>query len=377
MFTLETFYEQQHQDNLLNGFLFGSLLAFMVYNLYLYIVIKDLSCLYYLAYLFFALLFLLSSYGYVNKLSIYGFGLHQISLLIAAVFLILAGYVKLKKGFGFVVYYLAAVVCLLLCYTLYAIYAGQQTAMGLQLGLCLQALVLSFALAVELNQLKKETGNMQQEMMDQTAGFSRELISGQEKERETIAGELNNRVGQQLVLLKNEVFILRRLSSGAQEEVFKAITVDIGKTIEEISNVSFSLRPYQMDTLGLKLSVEHLVENIAADTDVAIELDIGDINHLLDIAAGMNVYRMVQELLNNLIKHAGALSCNISIKLAGAYLVLYYHDNGKGYDTSGLGGMGLKGIHERCAMMGAGLTVSSILGKGTRVYIKIPVDKMV
>ncbi len=245
--------------------------------------------------------------------------------------------------------------------------------MSLQMGLCLQALVLSYALAVKLNDSKKQTMHLQTEMLKQTAGFSKELLIAQENEKESIAAELNNLIGQQLVLLKNEMYGLEKQSFGANAELFETITRDIGKAIEEVSNVSFSLRPYQMDTLGLKRSIERLAEDMAHETPTTIQINIVEIDQLLGREAQMNLYRIVQELLSNLIKHANATTCSLHIKIAENHISLEYQDNGKGYDPKDpSSGLGLSGIRERCKLLEADLKMSSKPNRGTKVKINIP-----
>lgn len=361
--TLEAIYEEEHFKNVVNGFMFGALLALMIYNLYIYIAIRDKSYIFYLGYLFFSVIFLLIWNGYIQ-------GQLLINLLLALALWLLTVYVNLKKGYRTLLYHLAAFACVPLSY---AFYEGFHSSMSLQMGLCLQSVVLSFALAVKLNDSKKQTMRLQTEMLEQTAGFSKELLIAQENEKESISAELNDRIGQQLVLLKNEIYVLEKQSQGANPDLFNSITQDIGKAIEEVSNVSFSLRPYQMDTLGLKRSLERLAEDMSNEADTTIHLDIDDPKQLLDKEAQMNLYRIVQELLSNLIKHAGASSCSIRIKLAASHLNLHYQDNGKGYHTKDSApGLGLSGIRERCKLLRAELKISSKLNEGTKVSIQIP-----
>jgi signal transduction histidine kinase len=361
--TLEAIYEEEHFKNVVNGFMFGALLALMIYNLYIYIAIRDKSYLFYLGYLFFSVIFLLIWNGYIQ-------GQLLINLLLALTFWLLTIYVNLKKGYKSLLFHIAAFACVPLSYLLYE---GFHSSMSIQMGLCLQSLVLSFALAVKLNDSKKQTMRLQTEMLEQTAGFSKELLIAQENEKESIATELNNRIGQQLVQLKNEIYVLEKQSQGANSDLFYSITQDIGKAIEEVSNVSFSLRPYQMDTLGLKRSLERLVEEMSTDETTNIHLNIDDLDHLLDKEAQMNLYRIVQELLSNLIKHAEATNCNIHIKSAAKHLKLNYEDNGKGYQTkNSSSGLGLSGIRERCKLLHAEIKINSKLSEGTKVSIKIP-----
>lgn len=361
--TMEAIYEEEHFKNIVNGFMFGALLALMIYNLYIYIAIRDKSYLFYLGYLFFSVIFLLIWNGYIQ-------GPLLPNLLLAITFWLLTIYVNSKKGYRSLLYHLTAFACVPLCYVFYE---GFHSSMSLQMGLCLQSLVLSFALAVKLNDSKKQTMRLQTEMLEQTAGFSKELLIAQENEKESIATELNNRIGQQLVQLKNEIYILEKQSGGANPVLFSNITQDIGKAIEEVSNVSFSLRPYQMDTLGLKPSLVRLVEDMSNDVSTIIRLDINESETLLDKEVQMNLYRIVQELLSNLIKHAGATHCSIRIKSAANHLTLDYQDNGRGYNTQDYSsGLGLSGIRERCKLLHAELKISSKINEGTKVSVKIP-----
>nr|WP_162989024.1 7TM diverse intracellular signaling domain-containing protein [Pedobacter schmidteae] len=428
--TLEAIYEEEHFKNIVNGFMFGALLALMVYNLYTYIAIRDKSYLYYLSYLFFSIVFLMIWNGYFaqwlpiwslrlltgcsaialafsipfsnNYLRIHqysptlfkiskwlillflvpilidlsahtvlAFQLLQGCLAIATGYWLIAGYFSFNKGYQPALYYLVALSSLLISY---GFYEGFHSSMSLQMGLCLQALVLSFALAVKLNDLKKQTMRLQSQMLHQTAGFSRQLLIAQENEKESIATELNDRLGQQLVLLKNNIYLLKKQNRGLNPELFSNITQDIGKAIEEVSIVSFSLRPYQMDTLGLKGSITRLAENVTNDTTNTIHLDIDELEQVLDHQSQMNIYRIVQELLNNLIKHAPASTCSISIKVETHQFNLQYQDNGKGFNTSDPSlGLGLSGIRERCKLLKAELTISSIPNTGTKVYIMGPI----
>ncbi|WP_316818190.1 7TM diverse intracellular signaling domain-containing protein [Pedobacter nyackensis] len=427
--TLEAIYEEEHFKNIINGFMFGALLALMIYNLYIYIAIKDRSYIYYLGYIFFSIVFLMIWNGYFTHwlptwslriltgssaavlifsilftngylrtahyapilfnfrkwlimaflvpvaidlagFYVFAFQLLQASLCIAIAYWLAAGYFSLKKGFKPAAYYLVALGFLLMSYLFYE---GFHSSMSLQMGLCLQALTLSFALAVDLNNLKKETMHLQKAMIAQTAGFSKDLIIGQDNEKENIANELNSCIGQQLVLLKNEMFVLEKRAHGTQQALFNSITKDIGKAIEEVSNVSFSLRPYQMDALGLKCSVERLAKDIETDTETAIHLDIDETGQILDKVTEMNIYRMIQELLNNLIKHASAKHCWINIKNGKDYLTFFYRDNGKGFDPSTISsGLGLSGIRERCTVINASISLASKHGSGTKINIKIP-----
>lgn len=432
LISLQSIYETTHLSNLMNGFIFGALLAMMIYNLYSYIAIRNRSYIYFSLYIFFSTLFFILWNGYLigaypslqlrfliscataalimsilftngylrialnapllfksSKILIILFSiplifdlagyqafaiqLLGISLGLAIPYWSVAGYMGLKKGAKPSVFYLIALTILLTSCLLNGL---SQSVMSFQTGLCLQVLILTMMLAVNLNDLKKETFLLQKTMAMKTADFSKQLLYGQENERENIANELNNSIGQQLVLLKNQIFVLRKRSNNNPEDLYNEITRDIGKAIEEVSNVSFSLRPYQMDILGLKNAIENLAEVISESAGSTIHLDIEDADKLADKAVEMNLYRVTQELLNNLIKHAMATHCWLVIKHRNEHLKFYYRDNGKGFNPDRIvNGLGLTGIRERCSLMKANISMVCQEGYGTKVYIKIPTTR--
>lgn len=429
--SVKAIYEQEHFNDLLNGFIFGALLALMIYNLYVYIAIKDRSHLYYTGYIGSGLLFLMAWIGYFNewfpvpnlslltgtfcttlifgilftngylRISQYAprlfkihrwliiglliplgidligfdelaFDLYPIMSFITILYWLIAVFFSFRNRFKPSTYYIIALAFLLLGYLFYEKF---QLAMFLLAGLCLEALTLSFALAVNLNNLKKETILLKKNVVSQTEGFAQELIIGQENEKENIANELNKSVGQQLVLLKNDLFMLKKESENHQQDLLNEIATDIGKAIEEVSSVSFSLRPYQMNILGLKSSVQNLIEEIRDQIETNIYLEIDDIDQLVNKNLEMHIYRVVQELLNNLIKHAAASDCWINIKHLEGELKFSYQDNGKGFNKDHLTtGLGLLGIRERCDLIHAKITMQSIETLGTEVNIKIPLS---
>ncbi|MGE8292478.1 MAG: 7TM diverse intracellular signaling domain-containing protein [Sphingobacterium sp.] len=430
--TMEAIYEEDHFRNIINGFMLGMLVALMIYSLYIFIAIRDRTFLYYLGYVICSLIFLMTWNEYFThwlpswrllllsgscaltllfsvlfanrylELPRSATGLYHIRRWIYAIFVIpfvvdlagftslafqllcstvaiagaywlVAGFCSLRHKVSAAAIYLIGVVLLLYCY---AFYEGFHSSMNIQLGLCLQALGLIFAQSIHLNTLKKESIRLQKAMMDQAAGFSKRLITGQENEKENLARELNTSIGQQLVLLKNEVFVLRKRSSGQQTALFNGMTQDIGKAIEEVGQVSSSLHPYQLNTLGLKRSIIHMIEEVNASSDTVIALHIDELDELLPHESAINLYRVIQELLNNLIKHAQASQCSIRIKHTKDRLIFYYQDNGKGFDYKAVFiGLGLLGIRERCILLNAKTNLTSLPDQGTKILIKIPLQE--
>ncbi|WP_293901837.1 7TM diverse intracellular signaling domain-containing protein [Sphingobacterium sp. UBA5670] len=427
--TMEAIYEEDHFRNIVNGFMFGILAALMIYNLYLFIAIKDSSHLYYLGYVVCSIIFLMTWNEYftyempswrlrllstssifilwfsilfanqylqlaqcapglynlrkwIYPLIVLPFivdliGVHAIAfyllccvLAIVAAYWFVAGIYSFRRKTKSAVYYLIGVILLLWSYIFYE---GFHTSMNIQMGICLQAIVLTFYQATRFNSLKKESIQLKKALMDQTVNFSKRIIIAQEHEKKTIAKELNTSIGQQLVLLKNEIFVLKKRSTDKDSTVFNGITQDIGKAIEEVGLVSSSLHPYQLETLGFKRSILFIVEEVNASSEVNIRVAIDDLDQQLNRETQINLYRIIQELLNNLIKHAHASQCTICIKRTKGNLVFYYHDNGRGFDDQVVSmGLGLVSVHERCMLLRGKANLRSRPTYGTKLLIKIP-----
>ena len=205
------------------------------------------------------------------------------------------------------------------------------------------------------------------------------LIKGQENEKEYIGKELHDNIAQLLIgsqmLLKSV-----KLTSEKDAERLKESNEGISKAIHEVRMLSHQLVPVTFYEDALITSMERLmkVTNIENKYKITIHYDqLDSIN--LDNQLQLNLYRILQEQLQNIIKHADAGIIEVSIRLQGNMLHMRIYDNGKGFDSNlikGGGGIGLQNIRNRVETFFGSFSINSAIGHGCELVIKVPVEKL-
>jgi len=152
------------------------------------------------------------------------------------------------------------------------------------------------------------------------------------------------------------------------------ISENASLAIEEVREISRNLRPHQLERLGLTSAIEQMVRHIRSSTDIEFITETDNIDGLLSRASEINLYRVLQECFNNILKHSAATTAWLSIKRTASGAQITCRDNGKGFNpetTSLSSGMGLIGISERVRMLGGRYTMESATGKGATIHITI------
>lgn len=214
--------------------------------------------------------------------------------------------------------------------------------------------------------------------------FTRDLIASQESERKRIAAELRDSLGQRLVVIKNLALISLNdgASEGAPRPHVEEISVEASHALNEVREISYNLRPYQLDRIGLTKAIEAIVKKASAASSIAFTAAIDDIDEVFPKDSQINVYRIVQESVNNVIKHSQASEANVTLRRNADSILLMISDNGKGFTAGTAGrarnqsGFGLIGISERAQLLGGKLDVHSTSGRGTTISIHIDRGRM-
>ncbi len=245
---------------------------------------------------------------------------------------------------------------------------------SLFIGAAVEAIILSFALASKINFYKKEKEKIQEQAYRQAVNFSRDLIGMQEAERKRIASELHDSLGQKLVLIKNKILKASLPASGNSPGQDDSLPGSVAEAIQEIRTISYGLRPYQLDLLGLTSSINSLVEESFDAANISYRPDIDTIDDLFDNEASINIYRIIQECVNNVVKHSAASHVDISLKKGDGAIEIVIKDNGAGFNATGnYSGFGLKGIRERLHILQGAVDIDSVPAHGTRVSFTIPI----
>jgi signal transduction histidine kinase len=212
--------------------------------------------------------------------------------------------------------------------------------------------------------------------------LSGHLLTAQERERRRIALELHDDLGQITTLLKLE---LRAIQNKLREER-QSVKTDIeaaqkcaNQIIESLRRLSHDLTPSTLEDLGLMSAIRSLVKDFATLCKIDVSLDINQIDNLFSRKSQLIVYRIFQEALSNIGKHAQASQVSIRACRDCEGSLLFVEDNGKGFDVQkvkaiypGDKGWGLAAMDERARMLGASLTISSEPGKGTKIALAVP-----
>ncbi|MDO1449893.1 7TM diverse intracellular signaling domain-containing protein [Rhodocytophaga aerolata] len=252
---------------------------------------------------------------------------------------------------------------------------------AMQWGSVTEALVLSFALASKFNYYKREKDEAQELAIKQANAFSQQLIQSQEYERKRIAAELHDSIGQSLILIKNKVLLLRKRTHEPHkvEQHAQDLTESVTHTINEIRAISYALRPFQLDMLGLTASVQSLVEEVAQASGIHICVEADNIDGLFPKEDEINLYRIVQECLSNIVKHSGASQARLSLSRNEQVVQLKIEDNGRGMSSSAAAaqkktGFGLLGIQERINILAGNWLIKEAVPQGTIIHISIPLS---
>lgn len=209
--------------------------------------------------------------------------------------------------------------------------------------------------------------------------ISRQLFALQEDERKRIAAELHDGLGQNLLIIKNRLYLAQQNAAGAGPQL-EEISQTVSQTIQEVRDISHDLRPYQLDRLGLTKAVQSVVRKVTESGAVTIQSEIAAIDGLFPPECEIHFFRIVQESLNNVVKHSDAATARLSITQADGKITMKIEDDGRGFDyrammgdANSTRGFGLTGLGERVRILRGRFDCDSAPGSGTRLTFEIPI----
>jgi len=227
-----------------------------------------------------------------------------------------------------------------------------------------------FAYFIYRNYQHKQDKKLQNEIFRQKELETKALFEGEQNERIRIARDLHDSVGQMLSLVK------MNLSSQEQTVENENIQNLVDKTISEVRTISHNLIPEELN-FGIFPALENLAEKVNSSSSTKMELNIPDEIKVLKFQKQneLSIYRIVQEVVNNMIKHADASAINLSIRKLDKSLIINIKDNGKGLDENSISnssGIGWKNINARVNMMDGKMKIESEKLAGTQIEITLP-----
>jgi PAS domain S-box-containing protein len=221
-----------------------------------------------------------------------------------------------------------------------------------------------------------------QESENQLRSLSSQLLTAQETERRRISRELHDELGQALTAMKLR---LRFIEKGLEKD---QITVRqdcedllgyIDQAIENTRRLSLDLSPSILEDLGLTAALQWLTNNFIKNNHITVKMDMIEIDHLFSQDAQTMIYRIIQETLTNIGKHARANNVSIAVRNHDGRVSFFVEDDGKGFNVKEAmmnhateKGLGLATMNERARILGGSFNLWSQEGKGTRVSLTIP-----
>jgi len=214
------------------------------------------------------------------------------------------------------------------------------------------------------------------------------LITAQDDERRRISMELHDEFGQSLAALKLQLRSMENKIYGATEYDDDSIVNDLRELrqyvnlqIENVRSLSRELWPMVVDDLGIDAAIAHLVTTFLEPLEMKLDLRIEEVGHFFEVAQQRHLYRLLQESLNNIVKHAKAKTIKIVVREVEQDVLLEIHDDGVGFDTEAVlqytgtaRGMGLQAMDERAKLLHGEMEIISSPGEGTALIFTIAIS---
>jgi two-component system sensor histidine kinase UhpB len=214
---------------------------------------------------------------------------------------------------------------------------------------------------------------------DRLRHLSRQLLSTQEGERRRIARELHDEIGQTLTAIKMALQAARR-GAGPSSHLDDGIGL-VERTLVQVRNLSLDLRPAVLDELGLVPAVRWYLDRQAQRAGLVAYLDAGPDAGRLPAELETTCFRLVQEALTNVVRHARAQTVWVNLGRRAGEMRLEVRDDGAGFDVAAArhrathgGSLGLLGLQERVQLAGGDLTIQSEPGHGTEIQVRLPLQ---
>ena len=213
----------------------------------------------------------------------------------------------------------------------------------------------------------------------QLKALSARVLEAQETERRRVAHELHDELGQSLTAIKINVQARGRFGDGSCAGSDAETLRIVDDALDQVRRLALALRPSMLDDLGLAPALRWIAEQTAARTGLAMRLDVQEHHPRLAPELETACFRIVQESLTNIMRHARAKEVHISLHKNGDDLLLVVRDDGVGFDLAGMrsravagGSMGVLGMQERATLVGGRLDIETVAGKGSALVLRCP-----
>jgi two-component system, sensor histidine kinase LadS len=288
-----------------------------------------------------------------------------------------------KRGFASYISGLVATGCLIVFGSLFQLHIIGLvpdiflTHYAMHLAVATQSVFLALAVNDKFRQIREENTHYQVQLVEAMNQYSQNLINNIEGERQRLASEIHDGLGQHLLVIRNRILMTlkKKMSPSKYEETLEHLLDITTDALEDTRAMSQNLRPPILNTMGLTVAIQSLVEKMRESSSMKINLEMTkSIDGLVQKELEINIYRILQESFNNAFKHASASKIEIKIEKTGNELAIEFTDNGIGFNPNTVKlGQGIVGIKERVSLMKGTVSVESEEKKGTNIMVKIPI----
>lgn len=204
--------------------------------------------------------------------------------------------------------------------------------------------------------------------------FAAQLENAQEEERRQLSRELHDEFGQTMAAALVELSRIQNemIGDDGTRAQLARVKVELEGSMRSIRDIALLLRPSMLDDLGLVPALRWQGREVARRSGLAVRVEADDNSDFLPDSYRTCIYRVVQEALQNIVKHASATSALVVFKWNSEALALTVEDNGKGFRPASEKGMGLLGIEERVGRLSGHVQVTSVPNKGTAIHVTLP-----
>jgi signal transduction histidine kinase len=213
---------------------------------------------------------------------------------------------------------------------------------------------------------------------EESRELSGKLITAQEDERKRIARDLHDDLNQRLALLSVEMELFGADSKdtrGSARKRFDSMTSQVKGLSSEVHRLAYQLHPAKLDQLGLVVAVRTFCREVSLQAGIAVHFEHHDVPRDVGTDVALCLYRVIQEALQNSVRHNGGAAVQVSITQAAEQIRLLVTDEGKGFDVDHAmhnGGLGLVSMRERVRQMHGSIQFNSSPGKGARIEATVP-----
>ncbi len=226
-----------------------------------------------------------------------------------------------------------------------------------------------------LEKLEKETRAQEE--------FSRKLIEVQESEKKRIADDLHDTIAHEILMSKQKAMMAlkHKDDKDRMEKTLEEISELTSATITEVRNIAYGLHPHQLDRLGFTKTIKSIINEVSRSTSIKCVFETDNVDQLLSKESEINLFRVIQEIMSNIIKHSEATEVILKVSKLEDHILILLIDNGKGMNLKGKefieakNGLGISTIAERLKIMNGEVSINSEIKKGTTLRFKIPIKK--